>query len=58
MHYLSHLDYVFMTVVKDILKNKNVALESERDPEFRGGVEKGLRAVEYEIYRLQDAMSS
>jgi len=40
--------------MKEVVGNENVALESQRDPEFRGGVERGLRAVEYEIHRLQD----
>jgi hypothetical protein len=45
-------------IVKDIIRNENAAFQSEKDPESGGGVERGLRAVEYEIHRLQDVLSS
>ena len=35
-------------VAKDIRK-EDAALQRERDPVFGGGVERGLRAFEYEI---------
>jgi hypothetical protein len=50
--------YVRALIKAVIIRNENVALESERDPEFKGGVEGGLRALEYEIHRLHDVMSS
>ena len=45
-------------VMKVIIRNETVALGSERHPEFRGGIERGLRTLEYEIHCLQDVMSS
>ena len=48
----------FITNTLDIIRNENVALESERDPEFRCGVEREVRAVKYEIRRLQNVMGS
>jgi hypothetical protein len=53
---MTHL--FFITNTLDIIRNENVALESERDAEFRRSVERGLKAVKDEIHRLQDVMST
>lgn len=53
---VTHLFLIKNTL--DIIRNENVALESERDPEFRSGVERGVRAIKDEILRLQDVMNS
>jgi len=42
----------------NIVRNENVALESERDPEFRSRVAREVRAVRHEICRLQGVIAS
>jgi hypothetical protein len=42
----------------DIVRNENIALESEREPEFRARVEREVRIAKDEIRRIQDAISS
>ncbi|KAH8648902.1 hypothetical protein BGZ60DRAFT_422535 [Tricladium varicosporioides] len=49
---------LFITGTLDIVRNKNVALESERDPEFRRAVEKEWRVVKNMVHHLQNVMSS
>jgi hypothetical protein len=47
----THLSVITHTL--DIIRNENVALESERDPEFRGRVAREVRAALQEMRRLQ-----
>jgi len=42
----------------DIIRNENVALESESNPEFNGVVEGEVRVVRDEIHRLQGVVNS
>jgi len=42
----------------NIIRNENVALESERDPEFRSRVERGVRSAMDEIRRIQDVIGA
>jgi hypothetical protein len=41
-----------------MVRNENVAVESERDPEFRGRVRTEVRATVEKVRRLQDVMGS
>jgi len=52
----THLLFIKNTL--DIIRNENVALESERDPEFRHRVEREVRSVIREIRHPQDVMTS
>jgi hypothetical protein len=51
-----HLSVITNTL--DIVRNENVALESERDPAFRGRVERVVRAALQEVRRLQSVTGS
>jgi hypothetical protein len=52
----THLSVIINTL--NIVRNENVALESERDPEFRSRVERGVRSAMDEIRRIQDVIGS
>ena len=52
----THLSVITNTL--NIVRNENVALESERDPEFRKRVEREVKAVIHEIRRIQGVVSS
>jgi hypothetical protein len=52
----THLSVITNTL--DIVRNENVALESERDPEFRRRVETKVEAVIEEVRRLQGVTGS
>jgi hypothetical protein len=52
----THLSVIINTL--NIVRNENVALESEGDPEFRGRVEREVREVIHEIRRLQGVIAS
>jgi hypothetical protein len=52
----THLSVITSTL--NIIRNENVTLESERDPEFRSRVERGIRSAMYEIRRIQDVIGS
>ncbi|KAF4626102.1 hypothetical protein G7Y89_g12058 [Cudoniella acicularis] len=52
----THLAVIKNTL--DIVRNENIALESEREPEFRGRVEREARIVKDEISRIQNAIST
>jgi len=41
----------------DIVRNDNIALESEREPEFRARVERIIGVVRGEIKRIQEVIS-
>ena len=41
----------------DIVRNDNIALESEREPEFRARVERIIGVVRREIRRIQEVIS-
>jgi hypothetical protein len=49
---------VGITNTLDIVRNENVASESEKDPRFRGRVERKVREVMEEVRRLQSVISS
>jgi hypothetical protein len=48
-----HLAVITNTL--DMVRNENVALESERDPEFRSRVEREMRAIRLEVRRIKSA---
>jgi len=50
----SHLSVIEGTL--DIIRSENVALESERDPEFRRRVETELRSARDEIRRIEEVV--
>ena len=50
----THLSVITNTL--NIVRDENVALESERDPEFRGRVERKTREVLHDIHRLHDVI--
>jgi hypothetical protein len=52
----THLSVITNTM--NIIRNENVALESERDPEFRSRVERGVRSAMDEIRRIQDVIGA
>ena len=52
----THLSVITNTL--DIVRNVNATLESERDSEFRVRVEREVRAVIYEIRRIQGVIGS
>jgi hypothetical protein len=52
----SHLESIRHTL--DMIRNENVVLESERDPEFRASVEAGIAEAGEEIRRISSALSS
>jgi hypothetical protein len=52
----THVSIIINTL--NIVRDENVALESEGDPEFRGRVEREVIAVIQEIHRLQGVIAS
>jgi hypothetical protein len=52
----THISVITNTL--NIIRNENVALESERDPEFRSRVERGVGSATDEIRRIQDVIGS
>jgi hypothetical protein len=52
----THLSVITNTL--NIVRDENVALESERDLEFRGRVERGVREAVEEIRRIQGVIGS
>jgi BMFP domain-containing protein YqiC len=50
----AHLSVITNTL--DMVRNENVVVESERDPEFRGRVETEVRATMEKVRRLQEIM--
>lgn len=51
----NHLAVIEVTL--DIVRNENIALESEREPEFRARVERMVGVVRGEMRRIQEAIS-
>lgn len=49
-----HLSVITNTL--DMVRSENVALESERDPEFRGRVERETRTIRREVRRLKSVV--
>ncbi len=52
----THLSVITYTL--NIVRNENVALESERDPEFRDRVEREVKVIMHGIRRLQGVIGS
>ena len=50
----AHLSVIRGTL--DIIRSENVALESERDPEFRRRVEREMSSIRDEIVRIQEVI--
>jgi hypothetical protein len=50
----SHLAVITNTL--DMVRSENVALESERDPGFRGRVERETRTIKHELRRLKSVV--
>jgi len=51
-----HLSVIIDTL--DIVRNENAAIESEKDPEFRGRVERVVRDFKEKVRSLQGVMGS
>ena len=51
---VTHLSIITNTL--DIVRNENIAIESERDPEFRRRVERKVETVKREIRRIQEVI--